>query len=82
MFHSGLDIFVAALRNHATLQERLDQLEKAWHGQVFCFAKGAPLHWTPAAQGSHATLADRIGYIEQVMGDSFEKHAQAIPGSA
>ena len=32
-------------------------------------------------QGSHATLADRVGYIEQVMGDSFEKHAQAIPSA-
>ena len=30
-----------------------------------------------AAQASHASLADRVGYMEQRMGDSFAKHAQA-----
>lgn len=28
------------------------------------------------AQENHATLADRMGYMEQLMGDSFEKHAK------
>ena len=30
-----------------------------------------------AMQASHASLADRMGYIEEHMGDSFEKHAKA-----
>lgn len=28
-------------------------------------------------KASHASLADRMGYIEEHMGDSFEKHAKA-----
>jgi len=27
-------------------------------------------------EANHATLADRMGYMEQLMGDSFEKHAK------
>eukprot|EP00913_Durusdinium_trenchii_P035683 g33388.t1 len=31
-----------------------------------------------AREASHATLADRLGYLEQRMGDSLEKHAQEL----
>ena len=31
-------------------------------------------------QASHATLADRLAYIEQLMEDSFDKRAQAMKG--
>ena len=27
-------------------------------------------------EANHATLSDRMGYMEQLMGDSFEKHAK------
>ena len=37
----------------------------------------AKTHEFRAAQASHASLADRVGYMEQRMGDSFAKHAQA-----
>ena len=31
---------------------------------------------SPCGQANHATLADRMGYLEKLMGDSFEKHAK------
>lgn len=66
----------------------LESLKKA-HGNLASEKQTLEKNHSPLQErldhlekGSHATLADRVGYIEQVMGDSFEKHAQELAATA
>ena len=63
---------VAEFSLRVTESETCEALELQLTSVSTCFN----MFQRPWPEANHATLSDRMGYMEQLMGDSFEKHAK------